>query len=102
MKILILRNFADKVSANMYNLQEVGLAKSLIKLGNKCDIVFYTSNHKIEIQRIAIKDDYVNIFWVPALRIMKDAIYFKLIKTRFFDKYDIVQTSAYSYISRSI
>jgi len=94
-KILILRSYADRINTDFYNMQEIGLAKSLVKLGNKCDIVFYTSNHNIRIQRIAVKDNFMTVYLVPALRIMKDAVYLKLIKTQFFDKYDVIQTSAY-------
>ena len=42
MKILILRTTPNEVSLNTYNLQEIGLAKSLIRKGHICDVAYYT------------------------------------------------------------
>ena len=44
MKILIIRNYPSymAVKNNTYNIQEVGLAKALIRKGHICDIVFWT------------------------------------------------------------
>ena len=44
MKILIIRNYPSymDVEKNTYNIQEVGLAKALVRKGNVCDIVFWT------------------------------------------------------------
>ena len=40
MKILIIRNFPSymAVKNNTYNIQEVGLAKALVRKGHFCDI----------------------------------------------------------------
>ena len=42
MKILIIRNFPSymAVKNNTYNIQEVGLAKALVRKGHFCDIIF--------------------------------------------------------------
>lgn len=44
MKILIIRNFPSymAVKNNTYNIQEVGLAKALVRKGHHCDIIFWT------------------------------------------------------------
>ena len=44
MKILIIRNFPSymDVRNNTYNIQEVGLAKALVRKEHICDIVFWT------------------------------------------------------------
>lgn len=44
MKILIIRNFPSymAVKNNTYNIQEVGLAKALVRKGHFCDIIFWT------------------------------------------------------------
>ena len=46
MKILILRTMANMLSLNTYNLQEVGLAKALTRLGHHCDILYYSDEKK--------------------------------------------------------
>ena len=43
MKILIVRLFPDELNINNYNVQEIGLAKALVKKGHVCDIVLYTN-----------------------------------------------------------
>ena len=50
MKILIIRNYPSymDVDFNTYNIQEVGLAKALIRKGHKCDIVFWTNKEECE------------------------------------------------------
>ena len=44
MKILIVRNFPSymDVRRRTYNIQELGLAKSLVRMGNTCGVVFWT------------------------------------------------------------
>ena len=46
MKILIIRNYPSymDVEHNTYNIQEIGLAKALVRKGHTCDIVFWTNN----------------------------------------------------------
>lgn len=51
MKILIIRNYPSymDVEKNTYNIQEVGLAKALVRKGNVCDIVFWTDKDEKEV-----------------------------------------------------
>ena len=53
MKILIVRLFPDELNINNYNVQEIGLAKALVKKGHVCDIVLYT-NKKENMQHIKL------------------------------------------------
>ena len=48
MKILIIRTFPSYMSVknNTYNIQEVGLAKALVRKGHICDIVFWTDKEE--------------------------------------------------------
>lgn len=57
MKILIIRNFPSymAVKNNTYNIQEVGLAKALVRKGNTCDIVFWTDKEE-EIVEIPVDE----------------------------------------------
>ena len=54
MKILIVRLFPDELNINNYNVQEIGLAKALVKKGHVCDIVLYTNKKENYIQEIEI------------------------------------------------
>ena len=53
MKILIIRNYPSymDVEKNTYNIQEVGLAKALVRKGNICDIVFWTDKEEKEVNQ---------------------------------------------------
>ena len=96
MKILIVRNSADEVNINSYNLQEIGLAKALVKKGHECDIVYYTKSKTERVEIIEVEDKIINVIWMPAIKILNNAIYTKILKTSFIDKYDIIQTSEYT------
>ena len=41
MKVLILRVTPNKMNMSSYNLQEIGLAKALIRRGIECDVAYY-------------------------------------------------------------
>lgn len=46
MKILIIRTFPDILDIQSYNVQEIGLAKALIRKGHTCDIALYNGRGK--------------------------------------------------------
>lgn len=96
MKILIIRGFASEINISNYNSQEIGLAKSLVKKGYVCDIVYYTKKSKPWIQTLNIDGGVINIYWYPGLKIFNNAIYTQMIKDRIIDKYDVIQTHEYN------
>lgn len=98
MKILIIRNYPNymDVTCNTYNIQEVGLAKALIRKGHQCDIVFWTEREEID-KTIEFDDGLsYTIYYRRGINILKNAIYIgidELIK-----KYDIIQVAEYNQI----
>ena len=46
MRVLILRVTPNRVSTATYNLQEIGLAKALIRRGYPCDVAYYCGKEK--------------------------------------------------------
>ena len=98
MNILIIRSSADKVNINSYNLQEIGIARALVKKGHNCDIVYYTNSSKLEYEYINVEDKKITIYWCPAIKVLNNAIYIDLFKNKFLSKYDIIQTSEYNQI----
>ncbi len=97
MKILIVRLFPDEVNINNYNLQEIGLAKALVRKGNQCDIVYYTKG-KDRQEKIKVDENKeINIFWTKGFNFLKNGLYGnKIIKLA--NDYDIVQSSEYDQI----
>ncbi len=93
MKILIVRLFPYEIDITNYNVQEIGLAKALIKKGNQCDIVLFTKT-RTKIEKLKVENGEINIFWMKALNFFKNGIYGKEL-LELTKKYDIVQSSEY-------
>ena len=49
MKVLIVRPSPNKMNVNTYNLQEIGLAKALVRKGCVCDVMYYCGNDIVNI-----------------------------------------------------
>ena len=101
LKILIISMFPNKVNINTYNKQEIGLAKSLIKNGNICDIVYYNGEEQDKVEEYKFGDNLkFNIYWLKGKDFFGNAIYnkkiFDLIKN-----YDVIQSSEYNQILNS-
>lgn len=97
MKILIIRNYPSymDVKKNTYNIQEVGLAKALVRKGNVCDIVFWTGKEEKEIN---IPVDYntgaVTVFYRRGKTALKNTVYTGC--DELFAQYDVLQTAEYN------
>ena len=94
MKILILRTMANMLSLNTYNLQEVGLAKALTRLGHHCDILYYSDEKKDRRETIEFDGGKtVTILWTHGYNVFYEAFYPSL--KRHIGDYDIIQVSEY-------
>lgn len=96
MKILIVRNYPSymAVKNNTYNIQEVGLAKALVRKGNVCDILFWTDREE---ETIAIPVDghgEINVFYRHGKTMLKNTIYDGC--KELFENYDILQPCEYN------
>lgn len=77
---------------NNYNVQEIGLAKALIKKGHQVGIVFYTKEE--------YKEELVNgiqIYFIPGNSFLNYVIYDKVVYD-IAKNYDIIQSSEYNQI----
>lgn len=101
MKILIIRTFPDKLNLNSYNVQEVGLAKALVKNGHVCDIVLYNGKEKDWIQDYNFSYEGKNygfkIYWMHGFGILKNG--FMPSVKRIFPQYDVIQVHEYDQIT---
>lgn len=93
MKILILRPFPNKVNLQSYNLQEVGLAKALIRKGHQCDVAYFGGNEKDHEERILFAEGAVRVIWLRGFGILKEGFYPTLRK--YINNYDIIQVGEY-------
>lgn len=98
MKILIIRNFPSFMSVknNTYNIQEVGLAKALVRKGHTCDIVFWTDREE-ETVEIPVNDfGTVHVFYKHGMTKFKNTIFTGC--DNLFNFYDILQPCEYNQI----
>lgn len=102
MKILIVRTFPDILNINAYNVQEIGLAKALVKQGNVCDIVLYHGK-KPDTEEILHFDDSetgqsyrIKIYWLRGFNFIKNGFMFSLMKI--IPQYDVIQVNEYDMI----
>lgn len=99
MKILIIRTYPDELNIKNYNCQELGLAKALVKQGNICDIVLYTSkNEKYEEEIIVDDRKKIHIYYLKAKKFLKNVLFDKEDLKSIIKNYDIVQVAEYDQI----
>lgn len=95
MKILIVRPYPSymEVKRRTYNIQELGLAKALVRKGHVCDILFWTDKEETDVT-IPVDEANVTVYYRKALTFLKNAIYLRA--RDLYGKYDIIQSSEYN------
>lgn len=63
------------VERNTYNIQEVGLAKALVRKGHICDIVFWTDKEEKNITITVKGYGNVNVFYRHGKTALKNTVY---------------------------
>lgn len=96
MRILIIRNFPSymDVENNTYNIQEVGLAKALVRKGHICDIIFWTDKEEKDVDIQVDADKSIRVFYKHGKTLLKNTIYNGC--EELFEKYDILQPCEYN------
>jgi len=94
MRILILRVTPNKVSTATYNLQEIGLAKALIRRGYSCDVAYYCGKEKDHEEWLHFDENKaVRIIWLHGYGFLREGIYPSL--KQYIGNYDIIQVGGY-------
>lgn len=96
MRILIIRNFPSFMSVknNTYNIQEVGLAKALVRKGHTCDIIFWTDRDEETVEIPVDKERVIHVFYRHGKTKFKNTIFTDC--GALFDQYDILQPCEYN------
>lgn len=95
MKILIIRNYPSymDVEHNTYNIQEIGLAKALVRKGHTCDIVFWTNNKEKTVD-YTFEDKHIKVYYKRGINILKNAVYINI--NKLIKQYDVIQLCEYN------
>lgn len=95
MKVLIIRNYPSylDVKHNTYNIQEVGLAKALIKAGHQCDVLFWT-NKEEETVCLEYNGKKIHIFYKNGRTLLKNTVFCGC--GELFNLYNILQPGEYN------
>lgn len=96
MRILIIRNYPSylNVCNSIYNIQELGLAKALVRKGNVCDIVLWTDSEEKDVCITFDVNKTITVFYRKSRVILKNAIYKRL--KELIGQYDVIQCCEYN------
>ena len=93
MKILIVRPWPSvlDVTKNTYNIQEVGLAKALVKRGHPTDILFWTDGDEMTVKVEVEGAKPINVFYRHGKVLLKNVWFGG--QEKLFAQYDVLQTA---------
>lgn len=98
MKILIVKDVPGEIKAQRmtYNIQELGLAVALRKLGHECDVMSISDKKQFSKNEISIDNQKITIYSVKAFVALKNG-WLKGVD-EIFDRYDILHVCEYNQI----
>lgn len=90
-RIAIIRSASSAVSKSQYNIQEIGLAKELAKLGMEIDVFLISDKEETYFEKCGY-EDRVTIYWLKGIKIPGQQGYYRDLK-KILDKnkYDLIQ-----------
>ena len=96
MKILIIRSYPSymDVEKNTYNIQEVGLAKALVRKGHVCDIIFWTDREERNMTIPVDGKGNITIYYKHGITALKNTVFTGC--DSLFEQYDVLQAAEYN------
>ena len=96
MKILLVRTWPTllDVGKQTYNIQEVGLAKALMRRGHQVDLLFWTNEEEKDVLVPVAEGANIHVFYRHGPVALK-CVFFPHMK-KLAEQYDILQTGEYS------
>ena len=91
LKILIIRNIPTymEIRGNTYNIQEIGLAKALVRKGQTCDVLFWTDKEEETVLVPAGDAKSVQVFYRRGRSFLKNAVFLHC--EELYAGYDVLQ-----------
>ena len=101
MKILIVRTYPSILDSSHYNIQEIGLAKALAKLGNEVGVVLYNGHEKDRTETVSVNGregvSDITVYHLHGYQILKNGFFPSLKKI--VKLYDVIQVHEYDQIT---
>jgi len=98
LRFLIIRTFPSILDPNGYNIQEIGFAKALVRVGHVCDVILFNGHNKDNVEEISVDDDQkVKVYLRHGYNILKNGFFPGLKET--VKDYDILQVHEYDQIT---
>lgn len=82
------------VEHNTYNIQEIGLAKALIRKGHSCDIVFWAKDSEKVVDYTFDNDKHITVYYRKGINLLKNAVYNHI--EDLIENYDVIQPCEYN------
>ena len=98
MKFLIVRTYPSEMNIETYNVQEIGLAKAIIRKGYDCDVALFTKSNS-HMDEIIIEEKVLRIYWIHGRKFAGQGIYNKKELLQLAYQYDFVQVNEYNQIA---
>lgn len=90
-RIALIRSASSVVSKSNYNIQEIGMAQQLAKLGMLVDVFLISDKNRTYSEQLG-KDNRVNIYWLKGIKIPGQQGYYKDLRGILDShKYDLIQ-----------
>ena len=100
MKVIIVRTSPTIMNINSYNVQEIGLAKSLNKKGIVCDILLYCGKDSSHIDHYEYGGTSFKIYWRSGIGILRQSFFKNMDEIyTILKEYDVIQINEYNQIS---
>lgn len=94
MNVLVIRTTATEVIPKQYNLQEIGLARALVREGHTCSIVYYSRASSSRVETMIVPGGQIDIYYMPARNILGSA-WFGNEVDELVKRCDVIQVSEY-------
>lgn len=98
MKFLIVRTYPSVINIDTYNVQEIGLAKAMVKKNIFCDVVLFT-NGKSCTQDLESDGRVIKIYWIHGVKVAGQGIYNNKELLNIAKRYDVIQVNEYNQIA---
>ena len=89
--IALIRSASSAVSKSGYNIQEIGMAKELAKLGMQVDVFLISDRNETYSEKTGV-EDRVTVYWLKGIKIPGQQGYYRdLNKILDNNHYDLIQ-----------